>query len=423
MPLFTSLHRLLGRDPEPITDDLLDAAVAAKLRETDDLDWKDRLPPQRGMTETDYPKDVAAMANHGGGVLVYGVDELEKAATARTDVGELDEHYERALRAAAVSAIRPPVLGLGIYPVGDPGNRAVVVVVPATTDGPHMIWRNQMFGAPLRNDADTTWMTERQIEAAYRARFDEQRRATEVLNKLYEEAETNWTTGTRAWLVAVAHPRLPIAATTRPTREDACAMIAAATPDALLWAGRGGIHPLENVDRFNPRPGLRRWIAVNERNDVRTEWRSAWAAIHHDGSVSLAASVGGHRDGQDSMAQPNTIDGSAIECAITDLMALIRAASAHFGTSEYEVRVGIERGDDLEATVPVLIRGVDNFGYPSEGTSLELWRYAPVNTTVVADASALDYYWQVHDLAQDCINQGGLTHVRLISPPPRDDEG
>jgi hypothetical protein len=420
MPLFTPLHRLLGRDPGPLTDEFIEAAVAAGLRETDDLDWKDRLPPQKGLSDTDFPKDVAAMANYGGGVLVYGVDETERAATARTDAGELDERYERALRAAAVSAIRPPVLGLGVFPVGDPGKRAVVVVVPASMEGPHLIWRNQMFGAPIRNDADTAWMTERQLEAAYRARFDERRRATEVLDGLYAEADTNWATGTRAWLVAVAHPRFSITVPTRPTREEAAAMVAAAVPNALLWAGRGGIHPLENVDRYNLRPGLRRWVAPNERNDQRTEWRAAWAALHHDGSISLAAAVGGHRDGQDSVAPLNTIDGSAVECAVSDFMALIRAASGHFGTTDYDVRVGVEPASDLVAHDSIVIRGADSHGFPYDGNSFELLSYTPVEITVTANAGALDYYWQVHDLAQDCINQGGLTHVRLINPPERD---
>lgn len=125
---------------------------------------------------------------------------------------------------------------------------------------------------------------------------------------------------------------------------------------------------------------------MNERHDKRSEWQAAWAAIHHDGSVSLAASVGGHRDGPDSVAQPNTIEGSAIECAVADLMALARAAGAHFGTGEYEVRVGIEAGTDLEATGPILIRSTNNFGQPFDGTSLELRRYAPVNATMLTKA-------------------------------------
>lgn len=54
---FTALHRLLGRAPGPLTDDLIDEAVATGLAETDDLDWKSELPPVKGLSQTDFPKD------------------------------------------------------------------------------------------------------------------------------------------------------------------------------------------------------------------------------------------------------------------------------------------------------------------------------------------------------------------------------
>jgi hypothetical protein len=65
----------LGRDPGPLTDEMIDEAVAQGIAETDDLDWKTRLPPTRGLNESDFPKDIAAMANSGGGVIVYGITE------------------------------------------------------------------------------------------------------------------------------------------------------------------------------------------------------------------------------------------------------------------------------------------------------------------------------------------------------------
>jgi predicted HTH transcriptional regulator len=151
---------------------LLDAAIAAGATEARDLDWKSALSPAKGLPQTDFPKDVAAMANSGGGVIVYGVTEAQKVATGRVDVGEFAEAHERALRSAAVTAITPPVFGLTIHRLGESDCRAVVVEVPASVDGPHLIYRDEYFGAPLRNDADTVWMKERQIEAMYRARFE-----------------------------------------------------------------------------------------------------------------------------------------------------------------------------------------------------------------------------------------------------------
>ena len=79
------------------------------------------------------------MANSGGGVIVYGVRESQRVATERIDVGELDEAYERSVRSAAITAISPPVFGLNVHRLGDEGKRAVVVEVPASIDGPHLV--------------------------------------------------------------------------------------------------------------------------------------------------------------------------------------------------------------------------------------------------------------------------------------------
>ena len=46
--------------------------MAGGVVETNDLDWKSELPPAKGLPQTDFPKDIAAMANSGGGVIVYG---------------------------------------------------------------------------------------------------------------------------------------------------------------------------------------------------------------------------------------------------------------------------------------------------------------------------------------------------------------
>ncbi|WP_222844550.1 helix-turn-helix domain-containing protein [Saccharomonospora sp. CUA-673] len=240
--IFSALHRALGVEPGPLTDKLLDAAVSNGVAETTDLDWKLELPPPKGLQHTDFPKDIAAMANSGGGVIVYGVRESQKAATERVDVGELDEAYERALRSAAITAVAPPVFGLNVHRLGDDGgNRAVVVEVPASIDGPHLIYKNDYFGAPVRNDSDTVWMKERQIEAMYRARFDERRHAAEALHNLFDEAAGGRKSDERAWLIAVAHPRVP-RFHERLAREGARNVLTNAEKLALFYAGRGGVH-------------------------------------------------------------------------------------------------------------------------------------------------------------------------------------
>ena len=140
MPLFIALHRALGQPPGPFTNEMIDAAVAANLPEADDLDWKSGAPAQRKFEDDNFPKDVAALANVGGGVIVYGVVAKGKKATSRNDAGESTDPHERAL-VTATCTIRPPVLKLEFIEVGEEPTRAIVVVVPGSTEGPHLIFR------------------------------------------------------------------------------------------------------------------------------------------------------------------------------------------------------------------------------------------------------------------------------------------
>jgi hypothetical protein len=101
---FPALHRLLGWRAGPLTNDMLDVAIVGGVRETDDLDWKSELPEAKDPSQSDVVKDVAAMANSGG-MIVVGIKETDKAATGRTGVDELDQTYECTLRSVVVSGI------------------------------------------------------------------------------------------------------------------------------------------------------------------------------------------------------------------------------------------------------------------------------------------------------------------------------
>lgn len=71
--MFTPLHQALGRQPGPIDDGMLDEAIEAGIEESDGLDWKAERPGEKDLARSDVVKDVAAFANTGGGVLVFGV--------------------------------------------------------------------------------------------------------------------------------------------------------------------------------------------------------------------------------------------------------------------------------------------------------------------------------------------------------------
>lgn len=189
---------------------MLTESVSQQLAESDELDWKSQLPTEKDLAHSDTVKDIAAMANSGGGLIVFGVEEDQKRGTRPTDAGEVSESYERTLRRVAVGGIHPPVFGLGVERLGAEPTRALAVVVPASVDVPHLIYRGDYFGAPIRNHADTEWMRERHLESLYRARLDERTRSQTALVNLYGEIADGRDSRSRAWLVAVARPRVPL---------------------------------------------------------------------------------------------------------------------------------------------------------------------------------------------------------------------
>jgi hypothetical protein len=175
----------------------------------------------------------------------------------------------------------------------------------------------------------------------------------------------------------------------------------------------GVVHTMEGFDRLNPRVGLRRWTAAPHDS---TSWKRAWASLHHDGAVTLAAVLGGQPDGSGTNLPDDRIVSGRFEAAVADFMSLLRAVSDSRGTSEYAVKIGVE----WNTGAPLLIQTVDNHNYAFNANSIPLHRYSPVTATVAAAADPLDFYWQVHDLAADCVNQGGIANVRLINPPEQD---
>lgn len=413
---FTALHRAVGAEPGPLTEDLLDQAVRAGVEETTDLDWKTRLPDSSKLRDSDFFKDAAAMANAGGGVIVFGVTESEKAANGRADAGEFSENYERTLRAVAMRAITPPVFGLKIHQFGREPRRAVVVEVPASIDGPHLIFNNQFFGAPVRDDADTTWMDERRLEAMYRARFDERRKATEVTDRLYDESARGRDTAHRAWLVAVAHPRRPLSHLAV-DREHASTAFNDALAMGKQYTEQDGIHPLESVERHNLRPGLRRWVARNTATEKRERWKESWATLHHDGSVTLATSVGGHPFAASETHPGSHIEAQGMECGVADFMALVRATAQLTGNGDYDLRVGVE----WDGNEPLTILTHDGFGFTAE-FSTPIHGFTPVEVSVDAEGPDSAFIASVYALAQDCVNQGGISNLQMIVKPPGDME-
>ena len=87
-------------------------------------------------------------------------------------------------------------------------------IVPSL-DAPHLVFRNQVFGAPMRVGRDAVWMQEWQFERAYRARFRGQVERSPIVDGLWDEEMTSLRLREQAreeqvWTVMVATPIEPL---------------------------------------------------------------------------------------------------------------------------------------------------------------------------------------------------------------------
>lgn len=418
----TPIHRSLGETAGELTSELLDRAVEGELSEGQDLEWK-AVFYQGKLSVSDFPKDIAGMANAGGGLIVFGVKESRGAgqagvASGRSDV-ELTDSLQREMRAVAYSSLNPPLIGLEIEQIGDVEHRGIALRVPASDDAPHLIVKEDRFCVPVRNGSATVWMSERDLERAYRVRFEARRTGRRTLVDLYDEVGENCDLTKAAWLVAVARPARAIQSAPRLSHLDA--MKWAETAKSCLRLSQhlrmiGGDADLDSILGYaTPRAGLRSQIFRNGNSNGA----GVRISVHDDGTVTYATRLGNRciakpDDGDDIWTEPEDIFTSQLESAAATLGALVSAQAAERGWPEtgVDLRVGVECGTPLPlvayTTTPVHKPGV------RDGHQRELKRFRPVEASWLLDDTNTVADDQVEDLALDLVNQAGARGLSFL---------
>ncbi|GII96343.1 hypothetical protein Ssi02_65740 [Sinosporangium siamense] len=165
--VFADVIALIGRE---------EAAEAA------DLDYKERVHAKNEEQKVEFCKDVVAMANDRGGILVIGVKEDGQRAVpeevTKVDVGDSEQ---RRLHDVLLN-LSPHPLQVDILAVedpDDPGHGVLLVVVERSGLAPHALLdtrdkthhRDGWLRFPIRNGAATRWMLEPEVATRYRDRF------------------------------------------------------------------------------------------------------------------------------------------------------------------------------------------------------------------------------------------------------------
>ena len=63
----------------------------------------------------------------------------------------------------------------------------------------------------------------------------------------------------------------------------------------------------------------------------------------------------------------------------------------------------------------MIMQTVDNLGFPFAGTSIRMYRFSPVEATIEIGIEDERFLHEVRILIQDCVNQGGITNLRITA--------
>lgn len=400
---FTPLHRALGLEPSTLAYSMMQVAANQQVTEKGDLDWKEELPNSRNpRASEEFAKDVAAMVNGGGGMIVFGIAENRESSAAEriVPVEAWSDAIERKLRSWAYSLIQPPVHGLEFTVLSeDAGNnsRVVVLEIPASKETPHFAMKDDALRAPRRYGAQTVFMSERDIEQAYRKRFEDRRNNARGLSDLLEQTMTGVDQGGSVWLVAAARPVNPRPAYAgRIGQDDAREILSSLmTRNPFLKLQSG----LENAG-LNPRPGYRKWRAVDRYNGHTL----GIVDIHDDGSVSLAIEPAASKEGGfDPGTDVHVMSAQALPAHMVHLARAVAERMAM--TGDFEISIVLSPPGNEPVYIRTFEPGINFLRSRDELTPI--YKFQPVTGVLAGNGPVNEALETVRELALDVMNHGG----------------
>lgn len=297
------LEALLGGplDAEGLTQETIERLVAEGAHESEVLDFKGSLgPPTKGprrdwLPEQEFAKDVAAFANHRGGILLIGVEDVDGVAVSAPGwtFSSTPEVEERRLRQAVVNYISPIASCDFIWVERVPSGWFLGLVIPPSPRSPHAVTSHSGEGRtalrfPVRHGSDSVWLSEAEVAERYRRRLEAQAAEPARLGSVISSGIDALSRLDGVWLFIAVVPETPV-----PGRLDAI------TVERIdLWhRSNGSTSPLGRT-----LPAYGRGIAAPGRvvftgsryssSDDETEVRDALVELCVDGGAFAAAPIG-----------------------------------------------------------------------------------------------------------------------------------
>lgn len=430
--MFTPIHRALGLEPGDLTLELIEKAIEEGLEETADFDMKRVVPNlKEDKSKQEIAKDIAAMANSGGGWIIYGVGEGASDIAESIHPCEWTATEEQQMLNIAYTKIDPPVVGLEFNKIscGENSDKKLVLMhIPDSVDAPHFVRaeknNNNNFSAPRRNGPHTNLMNYRDIERGFRERFQRRAEQEKTLQGYFEEATEALNPEQGVFLAIAAVPVTPKISAGSVDRDKAIQHTNPWAYSYLIASRRGNCSKEEKIEtEFNfiwnqgeHVKGMRRWVIRNLPQTIAGKYRKY---LHDDGTLAGAYQLGGvynkaSASNQYPVGKPNHCRSKDIESALIDFFSLLREHAKERRTSGgFRIRVGLV-GD---TSSPILVRTFDGFMQvlTDESYSEPIKRFQPVSTFIDPLAPIEDILSPLRILALDIVNQGGIQNLQIIA--------
>ena len=430
--MFTPIHRALGLEPGDLTLELIEKAIEEGLEETADFDMKRVVPNlKEDKSKQEIAKDIAAMANSGGGWIIYGVGEGASDIAESIHPCEWTATEEQQMLNIAYTKIDPPVVGLEFNKIscGENSDKKLVLMhIPDSVDAPHFVRaekkNNNNFSAPRRNGPHTNLMNYRDIERGFRERFQRRAEQEKTLQGYFEEATEALNPEQGVFLAIAAVPVTPKISAGSVDRDKAIQHTNPWAYSYLIALRRGNCSKEEKIEtEFNfiwnqgeHVKGMRRWVIRNLPQTIAGKYRKY---LHDDGTLAGAYQLGGvynkaSASNQYPVGKPNHCRSKDIESALIDFFSLLREhAKERRVSGGFHIRVGLV-GD---ASSPILVRTFYGLMQvlTDESYSEPIKRFQPVSTFIDPLAPIEDILPPLRTLALDIVNQGGIQNLQIIA--------
>jgi hypothetical protein len=391
------IEGLLGSRLDSVTyKAIADLVANPEAAENENLDYKQAHYTSDPRGKEELAKDVAAFANHTGGLLVLGMAENKGVPSKVFDV-TLDDANLRHIRQVIAANTAPPVRydTISVPNPESPGNGFLLLAVPRSPYGPHAVIAaptrpsRECLRYPRRGDTKTEWLTETDVATAYRARFTADAERDQRMAYVEEEIVDALAWRTHPHLITTLVPEQPGDMVIDSGRFTHYEQELLATE---LYLGQG----VRNFGRVSVGP---RRLIVSEGSSRS----SARAELHRDGSATIALALNGRiladedEEAQLLTAEPGEVVFSLM-CALPFLATHARDRAASSGPARVRVALVADmavhptqaRVLDLSRAEPVPFR-VDRVD-PGSGRRVpmapEPCNYATAHASVLLDELA-----------------------------------